>query len=896
MSSSSWVFDLAGELSHASFCRIQEGEKVIDLVSDTNTDANTNNTTENVNPTGAAAPAPLSRALHRQTSEYVCTTCDARFAQTEQHRSHYQTEWHRINVKRAAQDDSVEPLTLEQVEQYQTSSTDAKSHSVDPSSSSSSISAAVAMSTVASSTGTSTAAAAASTAKHQLKLTPDQFYDSDEYEPVDTHDDDDWFDHRPRRGGSKKNGSNKNNRNTTAGHYSPDDSDEDDRLDAAAGVGLAGSSYIHLVCEAHPSKPNMHHVYKVWKNVVFHPSLRQFDMNIDLLSCSEALRKLPQTAQQTCVIMSSGGHFAAGIFQGKKCIEKKSFHRYITRRKQGGMQSTFDSTGGGKARSVGSSIRRHNQLMLETQISDLLLSWKDQIDACQLVFVYAPSVNMRWISAFDGSPVNRADPRVRSVPMYVSKVNHTRMLEVHRALLTIECLDMTWQQVQLLTRRTAAQMRHSGGKSHGDYAESDDLNGPDVDVDVDDDDDDYTSSEDDMDDSKHVMEDLTPEQYAELHLLKSTAQWRSDKCVSLRKAVFSLCSRSTVDLPILKALNTCDISPINPGSEQLISTIAQELPEMLVNHRALAAHDECKEAAAYDPLDTLEDIAMFVWIPLIQHRQNDCLSYLIDTAASVTYTEDEEEYLTDIDDSIAGHIPSISVNMQLVASNMQTLLFFAARAGNIEAIELLLAYGADPMLRDSSNRVAYNACKDKPTRMAFRIFAGQYPDMHDWVRASIQPCNAEELGRAQAQRRAESDRLANSTDAQTIAAVATASATIAKKRKKKKKKKKKNKSKTTIGSNETDEEESGTACSASPDKKTDNLNGNQKQKQKKKKKPKLSAAEIAAEEARLAALVASGELQACSFCNKAITKIPFERLHFFYCSIDCVQLHRQELG
>ena len=51
----------------------------------------------------------------------------------------------------------------------------------------------------------------------------------------------------------------------------------------------------------------------------------------------------------------------------------KAFHRYVTRRKQGGRQSVAD--GAKSIKSAGSSIRRHNEAMLTREIRELLHSW-----------------------------------------------------------------------------------------------------------------------------------------------------------------------------------------------------------------------------------------------------------------------------------------------------------------------------------------------------------------------------------------------------------------------------------------------------------------------------------------------------------------------------------------
>jgi len=64
--------------------------------------------------------------------------------------------------------------------------------------------------------------------------------------------------------------------------------------------------------------------------------------------------------------MLGSGHFAGAIYDcmSGQAIVHKTFHRYTTRRKQGGAQSTSDNSKG-KAKSAGSALRRYNELALQ---------------------------------------------------------------------------------------------------------------------------------------------------------------------------------------------------------------------------------------------------------------------------------------------------------------------------------------------------------------------------------------------------------------------------------------------------------------------------------------------------------------------------------------------------
>lgn len=150
------------------------------------------------------------------------------------------------------------------------------------------------------------------------------------------------------------------------------------------------------------------------------------------------------TSPQIFLCMIGGGHFAGMIVSlapkiGKKAtgveerqatvIEHKTFHRYTTRRKQGGSQSANDSAKGA-AHSAGASIRRYNEAALETEIRALLQEWKGLIHESQLVFVRATgSANRRILfGPYDGQVLRQNDPRNRSFPFSTRRATQAELM------------------------------------------------------------------------------------------------------------------------------------------------------------------------------------------------------------------------------------------------------------------------------------------------------------------------------------------------------------------------------------------------------------------------------------------------------------------------------------
>ncbi|KAJ4363642.1 hypothetical protein N0V83_009938 [Neocucurbitaria cava] len=142
--------------------------------------------------------------------------------------------------------------------------------------------------------------------------------------------------------------------------------------------------------------------------------------------------------------MIGGGHFAAMIVAlapktGKKhtgadersatVIAHKTFHRYTTRRKQGGSQSANDNAKG-NAHSAGSSIRRYNETALVNEVRELLSNWKSLIDTAELIFVRATgSTNRRTLfGPYEGQVLRNNDSRNRGFPFSTRRATQKELM------------------------------------------------------------------------------------------------------------------------------------------------------------------------------------------------------------------------------------------------------------------------------------------------------------------------------------------------------------------------------------------------------------------------------------------------------------------------------------
>ena len=169
---------------------------------------------------------------------------------------------------------------------------------------------------------------------------------------------------------------------------------------------------------------------------------------------------LPSTMTSPSIFMCmiGGGHFAgmivslapklskhsAGADQRQAIvIAHKTFHRYTTRRKQGGAQSANDSAKGA-AHSAGSSLRRYNEVALEQEIRALLAEWKEMIGNAQLIFVRATGSSNRRIlfGPYDGQILRHNDDRNRTFPFSTRRATQAELMRAFVELTRVKVSEV----------------------------------------------------------------------------------------------------------------------------------------------------------------------------------------------------------------------------------------------------------------------------------------------------------------------------------------------------------------------------------------------------------------------------------------------------------------------
>lgn len=127
-------------------------------------------------------------------------------------------------------------------------------------------------------------------------------------------------------------------------------------------------------------------------------------------------------------------------------LASKTFHRYTTRRKQGGAQSANDQAKS-KAKSAGAQIRRYNEAMLQQEIRELLTSWKDHIDASELIFLRAGKTSQRIFYDYDEAILTRKDLRMRTFPFPTRRPTQAELIRCFSELTRVKITHLTKEQL-----------------------------------------------------------------------------------------------------------------------------------------------------------------------------------------------------------------------------------------------------------------------------------------------------------------------------------------------------------------------------------------------------------------------------------------------------------------
>ncbi|KAL6950122.1 hypothetical protein ACO0QE_000797 [Hanseniaspora vineae] len=193
----------------------------------------------------------------------------------------------------------------------------------------------------------------------------------------------------------------------------------------------------------------------------------------------------------SAIFMIGGGHFAGAIIshtrlknitfnkkidlslneQVVNMLHHKTFHRYTTRRKQGGSQSAMDNAKG-KANSAGSSLRRYNETALKQDIEKLLNDWKPYLKECKYIFIRANGVSNRKILIGEHSPLKNGDPRIMNLPFTTKRPTTSELKRSWAKLSYLQILAKPQTQKKVLKEETVSKGKTAKSKDSAENKEA----------------------------------------------------------------------------------------------------------------------------------------------------------------------------------------------------------------------------------------------------------------------------------------------------------------------------------------------------------------------------------------------------------------------------------------
>ncbi|RFU26391.1 hypothetical protein B7463_g9941, partial [Scytalidium lignicola] len=180
--------------------------------------------------------------------------------------------------------------------------------------------------------------------------------------------------------------------------------------------------------------------------------------------------------------MIGGGHFAAMVVSLTPKLKKnngpgplnreatvlahKTFHRYTTRRKQGGSQSANDNAKGA-AHSAGSTLRRYNEQALTDDVRQLLQDWKDMINTSELLFIRATgNTNRRTLfGPYDDQVLRQNDPRIRGFPFNTRRATQNELMRSFIELTRVKVQEVDEAAIAAAAAAAAAAAEETARQS-----------------------------------------------------------------------------------------------------------------------------------------------------------------------------------------------------------------------------------------------------------------------------------------------------------------------------------------------------------------------------------------------------------------------------------------------
>ncbi|WVW80156.1 hypothetical protein I302_102132 [Kwoniella bestiolae CBS 10118] len=174
------------------------------------------------------------------------------------------------------------------------------------------------------------------------------------------------------------------------------------------------------------------------------------------------------------LLMVAGGHFAGMVVsikpRGKsekqevkgagevRVLKHKTFHRYTTRKKQGGSQALNDNAKS-KAVSAGAMLRRYGEQALQEEIRALMLDWEDDLAASERIFIRASTHGKKSFYGYEGAVLSKNDERFRTFPFPTRRPTLQELLRCWHEVTRIKVSHLSEEALRALDEEYIASLQ-----------------------------------------------------------------------------------------------------------------------------------------------------------------------------------------------------------------------------------------------------------------------------------------------------------------------------------------------------------------------------------------------------------------------------------------------------
>ncbi|XP_047457335.1 ankyrin repeat and zinc finger domain-containing protein 1 [Mugil cephalus] len=411
------------------------------------------------------------------------------------------------------------------------------------------------------------------------------------------------------------------------------------------------------------------------------------------------------------ILMTGGGHFAGAVFEGKEVLQHKTFHRYTVRAKRGTAQGLRDSQNRSHTpKSAGAALRRHNEAALVKDIQDLLITWAEYLKEASAIFVRAPSYNKTIFYGGRAAPLDKKDPRVRTLPFATRRATFREVQRVHDLLSTVHVYgkdtDMSavispskkaWKNTVKPTAKINTDQREAEKEENHDS--SDEEEGGEIQLEM-------------VEMTLGTLDlrefEICPSRHKRRRRKKKEEAKIQNEGTGLSNAE---ANSQDEDLPEAVPAEDASQETQSKNKRKRKAQSKKQLEDIVDESGEYGLRDALFTACKVGDVDALHKLLQLPGETVESQVQPESNPFDVSSPLSL-------------------------LNKPIDSSGF-TLLHVATAAAQKAVVRLLLDAGADPACRDNKGQTPYIVASDKDTRNVFRKYMGENPDKYDYSKAQV---------------------------------------------------------------------------------------------------------------------------------------------------------------